>query len=357
MIAPFTKPCHASVLIDGQFGSTGKGLIAAYLAQLNDCDIATTNASANAGHTTVIGKRKFVCFHTPTFAAINHSAKVYLNAGAIIDPDVLLKEVEEFGLAHRLVIHPHAAIITDACREFEKDKTSGAAKIASTQKGVGAAQMAKISRKGPVAKDISSISRWIGTMDLNKQMGLGARVVVEVPQGFGLSVNSGFWPYTTCREVSVSQALADAAIHPSFLGYTMMTARTHPIRVGNLIDKETGKEIGYSGPVYNDQKEHTWEELGREPELTTVTKRIRRIFSWSDQQYQHSLSMLRPDYVALTFCDYMPSADKLWELVRRMTQAGKVPTLLSCGPDVADVYTTSAIDDMAMRLFAQGGAK
>jgi len=351
MLAPFTKSHHASVLIDGQFGSTGKGLVAAYLAQMNDCDIATTNASANAGHTTVIGNRKFVCFHTPTFAAINEKAKVYLNAGAIIDPVVLLREIEEFDLAHRLVIHPHAAIITDACREFEQDMTSGAAKIASTQKGVGAAQMAKISRKGPVAKDIESISNWIGKIDLHTEMDKGAKVVVEVPQGFGLSVNSGFWPYTTCREVSVAQALADAGIHPSYLGYTMMTARTFPIRVGNLIGKD-GKEIGFSGPGYEDQVEQTWETVGRQPELTTVTKRIRRIFSWSDKQYRHSLSVLKPDYVALTFCDYLPSANRLWALIRAMTIAGKAPSLLSCGPDIADVSTIANVDDLCTRLWA-----
>ena len=50
----YIKNGKASVLVDGQFGSTGKGLLAAYLAlqPQNEVDIATTNASANAGHWT-----------------------------------------------------------------------------------------------------------------------------------------------------------------------------------------------------------------------------------------------------------------------------------------------------------------
>ena len=41
----------ASVLVDGQFGSTGKGLAAAYLAEhiKQPLDVATTNAGAQAG--------------------------------------------------------------------------------------------------------------------------------------------------------------------------------------------------------------------------------------------------------------------------------------------------------------------
>lgn len=42
---------RVNILLDGQFGSTGKGLFAEYISKHNRIDIAITNAGPNAGHT------------------------------------------------------------------------------------------------------------------------------------------------------------------------------------------------------------------------------------------------------------------------------------------------------------------
>lgn len=361
----------AAVLIDSQFGSTGKGLYAAYLAARNDFDIASTNASANAGHTTVIGDRSFITFHVPTTAVINTECTAFLNSGAIIDPEVLMREIEEFGLAGRLKIHPHAAVILPEHREAEKQAESSATKIGSTQKGVGAALCDKISRRGNVAKNHELLQQFVDpTFHLGHELDNGARAIVEVPQGFSLGVNSGFYPYTTSREVSVSSALSDAGLHPSQLGKTAMTARTFPIRVGNISDA-FGREIGTSGPGYPDQRELSWAEdfPQFQPEVTTVTKRVRRIFEWSDLQWVHAIHTLRPDMVFCNFVNYLNNEDELEALIQRAgalytcpgsetySEDGEVInsevpfTHFGIGPDVADVFERawSATDAMKQR--------
>lgn len=75
------------------------------------------------------------------------------------------------------------------------------------------------------------------------------------------------------------------------------TARVHPIRVG-----------GNSGPCYPDQTEITWSDLGIEPELTTVTQRVRRVFTWSQQQIEEAISVCCPTDVFLNFCNYDPDS-------------------------------------------------
>src|SRR5690349_21312375 len=147
----------ASVLIGGQFGSEGKGLAAAYLAAKHlqdiDVDVATTNAGAQAGHTTRFADgRKFVCFHLPTTGVIRKNAASYINAGSIIDPVSLRAEIEACGVRN-LVIHPRAAVITDENRATERGNGSSTERTASTQKGVGAAIADKIMRRAKLAGD------------------------------------------------------------------------------------------------------------------------------------------------------------------------------------------------------------
>ena len=122
----------------------------------------------------------------------------------------------------------------------------------------------------------------------------------------------------------------------------MMTVRTFPIRVGNIVD-ETGQVLGYSGGVYPDQQEMTWEDFPNvAPERTTVTKRIRRIFTFSDQQYRDSVARLRPDIVHVGFCDYLRNIDEFKNLFNVMARAnsyyGVSPHVVcSFGPCTTDV--------------------
>lgn len=357
----------ASVLIDGQFGSTGKGLAAAYQVEHIDNNephvnwnfvVCTTNAAPNAGHTTVLPNgKKFVTFHMPTMGVMKEQAVIYLNAGAIIDLDMLRDEINDLGIdARRVIVHPNAAVITQDDKDYEKNKESGATKIASTQKGVGRALARKIMREGVTAKDVhkqlEAMKVTVNKLDLNEMMERNFAVSIETPQGMGLSLNNGFHPHCTSREVSVAQSLSDAGVHPSYLNQTLMTARTHPIRVGNIID-EDGKQIGYSGGVYPDQYELDWSSFPNvEPERTTVTKRVRRIFTFSATQYKESIARLRPDIVHLGFCDYLRDVKELNDIVNKMIVAhafynAKPEVLCSFGPSTSDVVT---LDEARERL-------
>ena len=54
-------------LFDGQFGSSGKGLLAAAIGQAfkDDIDLVTTNAGPNSGHTAYIDGEKVVLHQLP----------------------------------------------------------------------------------------------------------------------------------------------------------------------------------------------------------------------------------------------------------------------------------------------------
>src|SRR4051812_5027989 len=110
----------AYVLVDGQFGSTGKGLFAAYLAEYADrrrlpVDWITTNAGPNSGHTGYVPGEygqshfKILTQQVPVMAAaLRYFQKdfegVLLNAGAVIDSAQLANEVSEYQLDPTLVL-------------------------------------------------------------------------------------------------------------------------------------------------------------------------------------------------------------------------------------------------------------
>ena len=318
----------AYVLVDGQFGSTGKGLAASVLAALTlerperMVDWVVSNAGPNSGHTAVVynhgagAETKWVNCQLPIVSSIldayGHTPKVWLNGGAVIDPAKLYEELATMHRPGQVFIHPHAAVIGDAAKDANRALT---AQIASTGKGTQPAAALRILRQGQVYDDLLA-SEADPTMNHvwpspdSAPLLHDARVLIETSQGMSLGINSGFYPFCTHRECTVSQALSDARLPPQFRRKTMVVLRTFPIRVGNT--------EGSSGPGYSDQKETTWEAIGQTPEITTVTKRVRRVFTWSRQQFRECLRVNWPDTILLNFMNYLPVTEghRLLQTVR-----------------------------------------
>jgi adenylosuccinate synthase len=295
------------VLFDGQYGSTGKGLLASVIAEaMGDyIDTVATNAAPNSGHTAYLPDGVKVTTQQIPIAAIvaeqfGYNVSAYINAGAAIDLDILANEINTH-MPVGLVIHPLAAVIQTA------DGAGDAHHIASTGKGVGPAFARKISRHedavfrtadGPAARFIKNHAVTASMRSYET-----GRCLVETAQGWSLGINSGFYPYTTSRECSVSMALSDMGVSPKSLRKSIASLRTYPIRVGSTSQ-------GHSGPCYSDQEETTFEAIGQRPELTTVTKRVRRIFTWSWRQFEDMLLANEPDALFINFMNYLPEYEQ-----------------------------------------------
>lgn len=314
----------AYCLVDGQFGSTGKGLLSGYIAEHagGRASWATTNAGPNSGHTAYFNNRdmvghgayaadvddydKVVTQQVPVLSTFYHKmgekVNTLLNAGAIIDPTILAKEVAQWLDYRNVYVHPNAALITEADR-LEDQKIVDS--IAGTGKGIGPALARKILRQTALAGEYYMPMlpagphgrTWDAFWDWSKDV-----VWIETAQGFSLGVNSSrFYPNTTSRSCSVAQALADAGIAPQMLKKVVACYRSYPIRVGNTKNS--------SGGCYEDQRETSWEELGLDAEFTTVTRRTRRVFTWSRVQFRESVAVNRPDVLFCNFLNYLKETE------------------------------------------------
>lgn len=325
------EPTGAHVLVDGQFGSTGKGALASFLASQAVRSKAArrflgvvSSAGPNSGHTSYFGQMKIVLKQLPTFAVHTHlngfTLPVYLSAGAVIDPDVLRAEALKYKNIP-IFVHQNAAVVAEKDREAEQDGTVAA--VASTQSGTGAA----IARK--VLRDPEAIAR-NSLKDMPPNVNLyyyplptkDWAYFFEVSQGFSLGLNSKFYPHVTSRECTAMQAIADARVPPNHVTKVYACFRTFPIRVGNLGDHS-------SGGWYPDQEETTWEKIGVEPEFTTVTNRQRRVATFSFTQFMHAIMANEPDWIAVNFLNYLEKREQeelLFQMKRYVKEAR-----LQCG--------------------------
>jgi adenylosuccinate synthase len=96
-----------------------------------------------------------------------------------------------------------------------------------------------------------------------------------------------------------------------------------------------------SGNWYTDQFETDWDELGIEPELTTVTKRIRRVATFSMNQFYDACYANDPNVVFVSHMDYLDRENQrnfMEDLNSARINMGKNFRFIgSFGPKVTDV--------------------
>ncbi|MGO7446276.1 adenylosuccinate synthetase [Rhizobium ruizarguesonis] len=305
-----------SIVVGGQFGSEGKGKVALELVrQFSRSSVMTVVrvGGPNSGHTAFDRAGKKWALRQMPAACIDKNVDVVFPAGSYVDPELLLKEIEQLDYPHdRIFISKHARVVTKEHRDWER--SAGITKsIGSTGSGVGAAVLAAIARE---ASNFPLASPSAGKHDLlrpftcdvgeflDARLSRNERVIVEGTQGFGLSLlDGGFWPQATARCTTAAGALAEAGLSPRDVDDVTLVLRSYPIRVA-----------GESGPLTG---ELTWEEVGRRTgktgleEFTTVTQKLRRVGEFDGDLVRKAIKANKPDRVVLNHMDYVGDQKEL----------------------------------------------
>ncbi len=300
------------VVFGGQYGSEGKGEFVYYIARrmsnLGSLKAIIRVGGPNAGHTFTV--------NYGTRARYRHRMRqipvgwnlpevdLIIGPGSVVDLEVLASEIEYtrsqgVDVTERLLIDKHAVVITEEDQTLEQCLVN---KIGSTGKGIGRARSRHIMRNATLVERVRDPlpCAVADTVPLINQLADGGGgIIIESTQGFGLSLTlSNNYPYATSRDVTPAQILNDVGLSPRLPHYTYAVARTFPIRVA-----------GPSGFLLN---EISWEELRSEtqnyvttPELTTVTRKPRRIGRFNPHEFERMLMVCRPHFVAVTFADYL----------------------------------------------------
>lgn len=298
-----------TVLVGGQYGSEGKGAVAAKIA--NDYQVHVRVGSPNAGHTIYWRGEKHVMQSIPC-GWINPKAVIVIGRGALLNMKQFMKElvhIQQYypDFISRLVIDPEAGILDERFHEQEGGTEGEMHKrIGSTGEGVGPARVARINRDPNQFRQFKDIAKEYGLEEclventpqyIAVAQDSGINILIEGTQGSALSLLHSYWPYCTSIDTNTAGIISEVGIAPSRVTNVLMVVRSYPIRVA-----------GNSGPM---KGEITWEELSKRvgkdmvPEKTTVTKKVRRIAEWDDELFEQSCLLNAPTEIALTFADYI----------------------------------------------------
>jgi adenylosuccinate synthase len=309
------------ICVGVQWGDEGKGKVVDYLTESAQL-VVRFQGGSNAGHTLVVEGQKTALRLIPS-GILRRTSRCLLAAGVVIDPEVLLSEIEaleKIGVKvtpERLGIAGEASIVLPyhQALDREKENSLGDSSLGTTKKGIGPAYEDLVARSGirfSDLRDLDSLSQLIErnvqfnnkvlrevygsseqfdakvimqslktyadklvphlanvSLEVHNARKSNALVIFEGAQGSLLDIYHGTYPYVTSSSTLAGFACVSAGFAPSHVDYVLGVCKAYATRVG-------------SGPFPTEDLGSTGErmrEVGQE--YGTVTKRPRRC-GWFD---------------------------------------------------------------------------
>jgi adenylosuccinate synthase len=325
-----------TVVVDGFFGDGGKGKIVSYLAVADDVTVcARGGVGPNAGHTVVRDGITFKLRMVPC-GFVNPNSRLLIGPGVVVNPEVIMKEVEELGIKDRFGLDPQCAIIES--KHIEVDRRGHLKeKIGTTGTGTGPCNADRALRIAKMVKDDPVLQRFIVDVpgELNEALDRNEPVLLEGTQGTFISLYHGTYPYVTSNDVCASATCSDVGIGPTKVDEVVLVLKAYVTRVG----------AGYlAGEIdFKEAKERGWDEYG------TVTGRQRRAAPFNFELARRAVMLNGATQIALTKLDILypnckaaesfdllsPPATSFVEKVEN--EVGLPVTLIGTGPGVKEI--------------------
>jgi adenylosuccinate synthase len=272
----------AVVLLGAQWGDEGKGKATDLLGHRVDY-VVRYQGGNNAGHTVVIGDRKFALHLLPS-GILTPSCTPVIGNGVVIDPAVLFHEIENLqaqGIdTSRLVVSANAHLITPYHVTLDKvtERFLGNSKIGTTGRGIGPSYGDKVNRVGIRVQDlfdekilrakvegalhnknqvlvkvfnrravevdeiVEELLKYAEPMRplmadtallLNRALDDGKVVLLEGGQGTLLDVDHGTYPFVTSSNPTSGGACSGSGIGPTRITGVIGILKAYTTRVGS----------------------------------------------------------------------------------------------------------------------------
>jgi adenylosuccinate synthase len=326
----------STVVVGGFFGDEGKGKIISYLAIKDDPKIIVRGgAGPNAGHTIRDGEKLYKVRMLPS-GFLNKNATIMIGPGVVINPAVLLKEIQEFNVSGRVFIDKQCGIIEENHLILDS-KGELKEKIGSTGSGTGPANADRAMRVLKLANEIQSLSTLIADvpLEINQALYSNQKVLIEGTQGTFLSLWHGTYPYVTSKDVTASGICADVGLGPKKVDEVIVVFKSYVTRVGTgpMAKELSSNEIQNKG----------WSEFG------TVTGRPRRAANFDFDLAKRAimlnsatqisitkLDVIFPECAGLTSFEKLSAEAKLF--IKKIENELNMPvTIIGTGPDVHEI--------------------
>lgn len=291
-------------IVGSQWGDEGKGKIIDYLAEKADM-VVRGQGGNNAGHTVVIGEKKYALHLIPS-GILNEGAVNVIGNGVVFDPEGFFKELEDLkndGVdTSKIYVSDRAHIVFSYHKLLDGlyEAARGKDDIGTTKKGIGPCYMDKIERSGIRTCDMLDealfreklsaqidrkneiITKLFGEKPIEKEAVIetyveyakrlkpyirdtgvmvyeslqkGEKVLFEGAQGSLLDVDLGTYPYVTSSHPTSGGFTTGSGIGAGSIQKVLGITKAYTTRVGKgpfvtEEDNETGDKIRELGHEY-----------------------------------------------------------------------------------------------------------
>jgi len=293
------------IIVGAQWGDEGKGKVVDIYTEHSQ-EVVRYQGGNNAGHTLVVGDEKTVLHLIPS-GILHKGKRCLIGNGVVLDPGVLLEEIEELQKRgfltddSQLVIDQNAHIIMPYHKAIDIARESGSGrKIGTTGRGIGPTYEDKVGRRGvrvidlihphtfrqrvkevlpeknfileklldgkPLSEDeiisqysafAEKMSKYVGNVSriLDDAVKAGENILFEGAQGSMLDIDHGTYPYVTSSSTIAGGACAGSGIGPRCIDQVIGISKAYVTRVGEgpfpteLLD-ETGEELRAAGQEF-----------------------------------------------------------------------------------------------------------
>jgi len=271
-----------AVVLGAQWGDEGKGKIVDVLSERFSV-VARYAGGHNAGHTVIIGGKKFILQLVPC-GVLRPDCRAVIGNGVVLDPMAFLKEVGKLrdlgvNIDEQLFVSNRAQVILEYHRmiELAAESAPGRKKIGTTSRGIGPAYEDKMARSGLRVVDLlhpallkthieaacaekNAIAHALFGTDpldptamydeyaaaaekvrpfvadtgriLNNILAQGGSVMFEGAQGTMLDIDHGTYPFVTSSSATAGGAATGAGIGPTAIGTVISVTKAYVTRVG-----------------------------------------------------------------------------------------------------------------------------
>ncbi len=283
------------VIVGTQWGDEGKGKIVDLLAEYADY-VVRFQGGNNAGHTIVVEGEQFISHLVPS--GILQKKKCFIGNGLVVDPTVLLEEIE-FLSSKGVEINSDTLKISDKAHvimpyhkkmDMAREEKKGAKKIGTTGRGIGPCYEDKAARVGirfidlicpetlrekvttsleernfmfsnfynvdpidpeEVISEYTKLAEILKpfitdvSVDINTGIKNGKNVLFEGAQGTHLDIDHGTVPFVTSSSTISGNACCGAGVGPKEITGVLGIVKAYTTRVGaGPFPTELHDEIG-----------------------------------------------------------------------------------------------------------------
>eukprot|EP00871_Galdieria_phlegrea_P000987 jgi/Galph1/188/GphlegSOOS_G4901.1 len=297
-----TEYSQVTAVLGVQWGDEGKGKLIDILASQFDI-VARCQGGANAGHTIVVGDKKFA-FHLLPSGLLIPQVTAVIGNGVVFHLESFFKEVDELEsqgveVEGRIKISDKAHLLFDYHQLVDgfREEERGGGKIGTTKKGIGPCYSSKANRTGIRIADLRNFQTFpdkfrkslatkfkrfrVFEYDPKKEIEKyyyfarraepfiretvswihenlqnGRTLLIEGANAAMLDIDFGTYPYVTSSNCTIGGALTGLGIPSSRIGNTIGVFKAYTTRVGEgpfptecldengLILQQVGKEFG-----------------------------------------------------------------------------------------------------------------